>query len=309
MRSPHLVGVVTVTYNSAEYLEPFLRCIHAQSHRDFVLFVVDNASKDDTLNRLREHEDQRMVIIANSDNVGVAEGNNQGIRAALSTNCDSILLLNNDTEFGPELVGGLIEGLERYQCDMATPKMLYYFDPCTIWAAGGGFNRWSGQRSFHYGLDQRDSGAWDLPRSVEYAPTCCVLIKKSVFESVGLMDSTYFVYNDDADFLYRAKLARCRMWYLPHLRLQHKASSSTGGLQSSFSVRFATRNRVYFLLKFYGRIFGSAWSLLYVLYYWSRMVTRKDSAGIWKLRLKSFKEAFQLYRSTQVFDRESSPRV
>ncbi len=75
MASENLIGVVTVTYNSESVLPDFLRCLAEQSHRDFLLFAVDNASKDNGLEILRDWGDERLRLIANENNRGVAEGN------------------------------------------------------------------------------------------------------------------------------------------------------------------------------------------------------------------------------------------
>ena len=72
------IGVVTVTYNSEQVLQEFLDSLAVQTYRNFVLYVVDNASKDLTLKILRQRTDMAVVTIANPSNVGVAEGNNQG---------------------------------------------------------------------------------------------------------------------------------------------------------------------------------------------------------------------------------------
>src|ERR1700733_2803561 len=103
MASGDRIGVVTVTYNSASVLPAFLGCVMEQTHREFILFAADNSSTDDTLRMLRGCSDERLKIIANPDNRGVAAGNNQGIVAALEAGCRSVLLLNNDTEFGATL--------------------------------------------------------------------------------------------------------------------------------------------------------------------------------------------------------------
>src|SRR5579871_1843491 len=108
------IGIVTVTYNSAGVLSDFLRCMSAQTYSNFKLFAIDNASHDKTVEILNAYDDSRLVIIANPDNRGVAEGNNQGIRGALKAGCSSVLLLNNDTEFDEMLLERLVAGLEKY---------------------------------------------------------------------------------------------------------------------------------------------------------------------------------------------------
>jgi len=152
------IGVVTVTYNSAEVLPDFLRCMMAQTHADFLLFAVDNGSQDSTVELLKECQDSRLAVIANPDNRGVAEGNNQGIRKALEAGCCSVLLINNDTEFGKTLMEQLAQGLETYSSAMTCPKMLFFDEPERIWAAGGFFQPRLGYRVLHYGDGEVDPG-------------------------------------------------------------------------------------------------------------------------------------------------------
>jgi hypothetical protein len=191
MGDEDLIGVVTVTYNSAEVLPDFLRCLFAQTHHNFILFAIDNASKDDTINILHRCTDRRLTVIANPDNCGVAAGNNQGIRAALEAGCDSVLLINNDTEFEATLIANLLEGLAMHRVGMTCPKMMYYDEPQRIWAAGGTFQPWLGYRSVHLGGGEIDRGQYDLTRLVTYTPTCCVLIARPVFHKIGLMDERF----------------------------------------------------------------------------------------------------------------------
>src|SRR5580698_4096735 len=96
---PAKVGVVTVTYNSEKVIDAFMRCILKQDHENFIVYVIDNCSSDAALQRVAHYRDARIVVIANQNNLGVAEANNQGISAALQANCEHVLLLNNDTEF------------------------------------------------------------------------------------------------------------------------------------------------------------------------------------------------------------------
>ncbi len=249
MDSIQRIGVVTVTYNSAEVLPEFLASVASQSFREFILYVVDNASKDKSIEIASAFGDPRIRILANAENLGVAEGNNQGIRAALADGCDAVLLLNNDTVFPAELFAQLSDGLVQYDCVMTTPKIYYHDEPKKIWAAGGYFQPWLGYHTQHYGFGQLDTGQFDTARSVTYAPTCCVLIRRNVFDRIGLMDPLYFVYVDDVDFMYRALKAGLVMKYLPHSKLWHKVSSLTEGESHTFAIRYSHRNRIYFLRK------------------------------------------------------------
>ena len=255
-----------------------------QSHSDFLLFAVDNASSDGSLDILRKLDDPRLRIIANAHNLGVAAGNNQGIRAALEAGCTSILLINNDTEFDPELIAQLAKGISTHEVQMSCPKIMYYDRPEYIWAAGGRFQRWAGYRALHWGEREIDRGQYDLTRLVTYVPTCCVLIEARVFARVGLMDERYFVYVDDQDFMYRAMKAGVKLLYLPEARLLHKVGTLTGGEESTFELRYGTRNRAFFLLKHFG--LGFALPLLFARAFYFLCKSLVAGRGLKWLRIK-----------------------
>jgi GT2 family glycosyltransferase len=240
------VGVVTVTFNSASVICGFMDSILKQTHSEFTLYVIDNASSDATLNLISQYNDPRVVLVRNLKNVGVAEGNNIGIRSAVRDACATVLLINNDTEFAPDLLSGLQQGLERHESDMVVPKIVMFDAPNRIWCAGGYFDPIFGWTR-HFG-EGTDVAGFDSPRRVNYSPTCCMLIKTDVFERIGLMDPNYFVYLDDADFCYRAHRADIKLFYIASVRLLHKVGSLTG-IESNFTVRYGIRNLVYYVLK------------------------------------------------------------
>jgi GT2 family glycosyltransferase len=290
---PGKIGVVTVTYNSAEVLPEFLDSLAAQTYRNYTVYVVDNASKDASVEICRRRADLPICLISNNENLGVAEGNNQGIRAALKDGCEYVLLLNNDTVFDGDLFAELHDGLVRYQCSMITPKILYHHDPKKIWAAGGYFQRWLGCRTQHYGADMPDCEKFDKVLTISYAPTCCVLIHRRVFDCIGLMDPLYFVYSDDADFMYRAGKAGIIMKYLPSARLLHKVSSLTGGL-SPFTLRYCTRNKIYFTRKHFSIVPATFWILVYRSYLFIRYLMGRDTKDVWKWKCAAVAEGAKL---------------
>lgn len=292
------VGVITVTYNSGQVIDAFLDSLLAQTWSNVRIYAVDNGSSDHTLSRINARSDSAIEVIGNSDNRGIAEANNQGIRAALADQCDLVLLMNNDTEFGPELITTLAAGLEQYNCDMAAPKILYYGEPSKIWSAGGGMDSRKGYSGFHHGYDELDHGQFDTPRRVDHAPACCLLIRKEVFERIGMMDSHYFTYVEDTDFSYRAKRAGINLMYLPSATLLHKAHSLTGGLFSDFMMRYTTRNRIYFMLKHFGPWRGLYYVPAYQAHLLLQLFSRKIGLSMFWLRERAFFEGLRLWRQT-----------
>ena len=188
------IGIVTITYNSEKVLVPFIDCIIKQTYSNFNLYVVDNNSSDNTCNLLSEIKDDRVVLIKNQKNLGVAKGNNQGILKSIDDNCDQILLINNDVEFEIKLLEKLILAQEKSNSSLVSPKINYFSSKNKIWYAGSWFNKKRGFLPIHRGMGEIDNGQYDKVEQVEYSPTCCCLILKQVFEDVGLMDEDYFVY-------------------------------------------------------------------------------------------------------------------
>jgi GT2 family glycosyltransferase len=292
------IGVVTVAYNSNRVIDGFLASLLQQTHSDFILYVVDNASSDGTLAKVAARDDPRIHVIVNPENRGAAEGNNQGITEALAAGCDAVLLINNDTEFDRLLLEQLVCAIKKHACEMVAPKILFHDNQRTIWSAGGGLTPWKCYAPFLWGHLEIDHGQYDEPREVENAPTTCLLVRKEVFQQVGLLDSNYFAYWEDVDFCYRAHCAGLTIMYLPVARLLHKAHSLTGGLLSDFMMRYTTRNRVYFMLKH----FGPLWCLYYVpayqFYLVLQLILRKVGWSRFWLREKAFVEGLRVWGRT-----------
>jgi len=255
------IGLVTITYNSANVLQPFLDCVWKQTHSNLVLYVIDNDSGDATLSILEDEQDGRLKIIKNATNLGVAKANNQGIEKAISDGCDQVLIINNDVEFESTLIKKLIQLQKDKICSLVAPKMMYYDNPNHIWYAGSWFIKKKGYLPLHRGMKELDEGQYDKIIRVEYAPTCCLLVKKEVFQDIGMMDEKYFVYFDDTDFSYRVwKDGRHKMFYYPNVKFYHKVGSLTKSFnkeekkifRGDFFIKQNTKNHIYFLKKIGG---------------------------------------------------------
>ena len=264
------IGVVTVTYNSDKVLQPFLSDLFAQSFHNFNLYVIDNASEDKTLKILDDLNDNRVNQIRNHSNIGVAAANNIGIKKALEDKCSHILILNNDIEFPNTLFKDMLVSIKKENCSMITPKIMYHSDKDIIWYAGGGFKKSNGYLPYHTAFNENIKNNNYQSLYVDYASTCCLLIKKDVFETIGYMDEKYFVYFDDTDFLFRVKKEGVhKIYYDSQITLFHKVGSLTKSLTKEFERSYRThfflkqniRNHIYFLRKI-----GSVYSYLFCFF-------------------------------------------
>ncbi|MFL5337774.1 MAG: glycosyltransferase family 2 protein [Geminicoccaceae bacterium] len=248
------IGVVTVLFNSDDVLEDFVASLaSAASHASFEvkLYCIDNsptATGTDTVKGLCQRSGLAGEFVFNNANVGVAAGNNQGLRLALADGCTHVLFANNDIEFAPDTLRVLVDALMASGEKVATPKILYHGQEI-IWYGGGSFD-WKA-RTHHAGFEEADVGQCDRQALTGYAPTCFMLLEASVFERVGEMDERYFCYYDDSDFVWRMAQSGIPVLYVPGSVVRHKVSFSTGGNLSSFSIYYMNRNRIYFARKNY----------------------------------------------------------
>lgn len=243
------IGIVTVLYKSESVLPEFFESLEAQTYKNFILYIVDNKSPDNSLaisEAFKIKSTFETVVIANDDNYGVAKGNNIGIKQALSDNCDYVLLSNNDVVIQEKAIEHTLLGLIRNNADFAASKILFYKKD-VLWYAGGSYSWYNGW-CIHYGMKQVDKGQFDIEKETVYAPTCFLLIKKGVFLSIGLMDEAYFVYWDDTDFVYRARKKNFKLFYIPSATIEHNERSSTGGV-NKFTIYYIYRNLIYFSFK------------------------------------------------------------
>jgi GT2 family glycosyltransferase len=252
-----MLYAVTVTYNGASVLQSFLDCVASQVGIDWHLIIVDNASSDETRELLMSVDDPRISIILNEQNFGVAGANNQGIKIACEAGAETVLLVNNDTEFDSGLFYNLAVSLETNSTDAVTPLIPFFDKPDRIWYAGGRFLNWRGGISFHDSFMKPVISVSKAVSRTEYAPTCCLAIKASVFDRIGYMDEQYFVYWDDTDFCWRMNKAGMAIAFDPNISLLHKVSISTGGSESDFSIRYLYRNHMIFLRKYRSKAFCS----------------------------------------------------
>lgn len=290
------IALVTVTYNAAAVWMPFIASVLAQRDVDWHLYVIDNQSSDDTTLLLQAIDDSRVTVIYNNANLGVASANNQGIVAAMADGARRIVLINNDTEFEPDLLARLDQSLRDNDASAVSPLIPYYDHPDQIWFGGGHFSRRRGVRVVHDHERAPLTAVGDVPFFIDYAPTCCVMFDAAAFERIGLMDERYFVYWDDVDFMWRMKQAGLRLILDPTIRLLHKVSISTGGRLSDFSIKYNFRNQIFYTRKFHGMLWSSYTAFMAMLSGAALLVIKGDRPRHLYLRAKALRQGFAMPR-------------
>lgn len=291
-----MILLVTVTYNPGGVWAPFMACLAAQQGVDWHLVVVDNNSSDGTQATLAAIDDPRVTVIHNADNRGVAAANNQGIAIGIERVADRIVLINNDTEFAPDMLARLAAELDRSGADAISPLIPFFDKPELIWYGGGSFRRFKGVENTHDNERRPLAVIGTTPFVTDYAPTCCVMFRPSVFARIGIMDERYFVYWDDTDFMWRMKQAGMKLVLDPSTLLYHKVSSSTGGRLSPFTIRYQFRNQVFFVRKFHGPLWTGYTALMAAAQGIWCVIRKGDTIRHFVLRLQALREGLAMPR-------------
>lgn len=235
------VHIVLVNWNgSADTLECLVSIENAK-YPNYHVVIVDNGSSAESVDQLHSRNN-KFTLIKLDDNYGYTGGNNVGIRFAVEHGADYVFLLNNDTNMANDALEKLVEVAESNpDAGIVTPKILCHPKRTVIWAGGTQFNKkYIVGRLRGYGAV--DAGQYDNPDELQYAVGCAMLIRRAVFDDVGLLCDDYFAVAEDLDFGLRVRNAGYRIFYVPDSVIWHKESASTGGNDAPQYVYYQTRN-------------------------------------------------------------------
>lgn len=206
--------------------------------------LVDNASSDGTAAAVRAAW-PRVRILEQARNVGFGAAVNRGVDWALARGADWVLVLNNDTILDPGLLAALMAaGEAEPAAGMLTPTIYTFDQPATVWPSAG-WRRGSTLAPFDTTADPPSQA----PYGVDWATGCCLLVRRSVWESVGRFDERYHFYYEDHDLCLRVRAAGWRILHVPRAKAWHRVSASAGYgsplqmyLLGRSSVTFFTRH-------------------------------------------------------------------
>ncbi len=285
MECKQTIGVVIVNYNGEKYQNECIDCILKQTYNNYRIIVVDNKSKDNSMNMLDRYGD-KVIKIYNESNLGITEGNNIGIKKSIELGCEYTLLLNNDTLFEDDLFEKLIQKSKEYS--IVVPK-IYFFNSSNIWYVSGYYSKIRCTSKHRFFMQKEKQNMYK--DYCDYSPTCCMLLKNDVFDKVGFMDNDYFLYYDDTDFCMRLKNKGYRIGIVNNIRFYHLVSMSSGK-SSKTSIYYMFRNKLIFMKKnktnffFFFRWMNRVLSNIKLILFW---ITDKEKYSICLKAYKDFK--------------------
>ena len=230
------LSIVIVSYNVRYFLEQALHSVYSALegvHSE--VYVVDNASSDDSVNLVKEKFPQ-VNLIENHENVGFSVANNQAIKMAKG---EYVLLLNPDTlveedtftkciqfmdqdssigAVGVKMIDGSGKFLPESKRGFPSPMVAFYktFGLSKLFPKSKIFNK------YHLGyLNENES--WEI----DVLAGAFMFLRKSVLDDVGLLDEAFFMYGEDIDLSYRIQKAGHKNYYFHDTTIIHYKGEST----------------------------------------------------------------------------------
>jgi GT2 family glycosyltransferase len=245
MTNPPDLSICIVALNAREYLRACLQSILQGSWRALLeISVVDNHSSDDSLEMLAK-EFPGVQVIRNHRNDGFSKPANLAIKASRGR---YILLLNPDTLVHEASLDNLVQFLETEPgVGIVGPKILNGDGtlqkrcrrsegrPWDAFCHLSGLARMFPQdRRFNgYLMSYLDE---DEIHEVQAVSGACMLVRREVFDKVGLLDERFFAYQEDSDLCMRARQAGWRVCYLPTARVTHFGGKGGAGVHPYHSL-------------------------------------------------------------------------
>jgi GT2 family glycosyltransferase len=238
LRAGPRISVLIVNHNGMAYLADCLASLQQQTCRDELeIIVVDNASTDGSLPLLeRDYPDIKLLKLARNE--GFAGGNNAGLRIARGR---YIAFLNNDAVADRRWLESLLLAIERDgRLGGVASQVLFRSRPNVVNSAG--IELYRDGRGGDRGLGQAKA-RFGEPAEVFGPCGAAMLLRRELIEEVGPFDAHFFLYYEDLDLAWRARLRGWRFSYEPRAIAYH-VHGGTSGLGSPFFRFHVERNRV-----------------------------------------------------------------
>lgn len=214
------IVIIIVTYNGSQYINKCLASIFLNKYSgQFSVIVVDNNSSDDTVS-IVEKSFPQAALIKLDKNLGFAGGNNIGITRALKQDYDAVVLLNQDTEVEYDWLDKLVKAASDDKVGIVQ-SMLLLADERALTNNVGNAMHYLGFGFVKHYRERVDSWYHRAPFAIGYASGAAMLIKREVLEKIGLLDEKFFMYHEDLDLCWRARLAGYKIMIAPQAIVYH----------------------------------------------------------------------------------------
>ncbi len=253
-----MISIIIVTYDSESSIQGCLESIYKKNNLALEIVLVDNASKDQTVNIVNNYP-LRLVVIKNKKNIGFAAAVNQGARIARG---EYLLFLNPDTVVKKGCIEEMVSFFEKKK-DAAVVGCKVVNPDGTLQPSCGSFptigniilDRIPILNKFFKTELIRQEDFYSKEQTSDWISGVFFMVRRDVFGKLGGFDEKYFLYVEDIDFCYRAKQAGYKIYYNPKAEIIHydmgkskeRKKFKAQQMRKGFSIFFEKYKSSYYL--------------------------------------------------------------
>ena len=250
------LALITVIFKNYTILDDYFATLGTQTDSDFHVYVLDLSPEPE------QYTYPSYVTYIHDKNGGYAYGINQGVKRAVADGYELFCPMNCDVTVKENFVENIKRSITSNPSSIIGAKIYYYpgyeyhKDRYTktdlgkvLWYAGG-ITDWKNVYTTHRGVDEVDKGQYDAQEKTTFITGCLMTYDKSVIESIGYWDESYFLFYEDADYCARAMNNGIPLLYDPSICMWHKSGQSTSGAASTFQQNYLEKNRLKFGLRY-----------------------------------------------------------
>jgi GT2 family glycosyltransferase len=246
------LSIVIVSFNTRDLLLDCLESVQTNTlGLESEIFVVDNASVDGSADAVAKKFPQ-IQLIRNQENTGLSSAANQAFRKSRGR---FVVLLNSDTVLVENSFFKIVQFLnENEEFSVLSPQIIDQSDqpfPMRLWqdSPEDALRKILGK---YNPIDEFKGMVGKGPREVEAVGGSCFVIRRTIMESVGLLDEKHFLYNEEDDFCRRTRKAEQKICYFPETSVRHLLGQSTHQPEHREKVIVETyKSNLYFYSKYY----------------------------------------------------------
>ncbi|WP_099190552.1 glycosyltransferase family 2 protein [Tepidibacter mesophilus] len=233
------ISIVIPNYNGKNYLKECLNSLLKQSFDKFEIIIIDNDSKDGSIEYLKDNY-KNIIVKKLKKNYGFSKAVNEGIKISKG---EYVVLLNNDTEVDEYWLENLYGCIKNDKNIFSvSSKMIQYYNKNLIDDAGDEYTLlgWTLKTG-----DGKSANKYDKKREIFSSCAGAAIYRKKIFDEIGYFDENFFAYMEDVDMGYRSKIYGYKNIYCPDAIVYHIGSGTTGSRYNEFKVKLSARNNIY----------------------------------------------------------------
>lgn len=240
------IFIIILNYNN---FEDTYQCVcSAQAAKvdgyDTHIILVDNHSNDNSYYRLKKEFNNDIVILQTYKNIGYAGGNNVGIKYAIENNADYLCILNNDVVVETNFLKECLKYLQKDSNIAFISPVIEEYCEDTVQSTGGDIIMSKGLIKIkNHGMKRNE-----LEEEIEcdYVGGACMVMRASLLNEIDLLPENYFLFFEETEWCYKAKLIGYRNICISSTFVRHKGSATIDKI-NGLHAYLMERNRVVFL--------------------------------------------------------------